>query len=60
MKNIKNVEVAINDFAMHLIIFIFRNGLEYKNADRRKKQWGKEDKPKEEAVSESVFTYLTI
>ena len=45
---------------MHLIIFIFRNGLEYKNADRRKKQWGKEDKPKEEAVSESVFTYLTI
>ena len=40
-------------------IKLFWNGLEYKNADRREKQWDKEVEAKEETVNESVFINLT-
>ena len=57
MKNIKNVEVAINDFAMHLIILIFRNGLEYKNADRKKNNEAKRTNQKKK-LSAKVFSLI--
>ena len=47
--------MVINDFSMHLI----QNGLEYKNADRRGKQWYKDIEAKEETVKESVVINLT-
>ena len=40
-------------------ILLFLNGLEYRNADRREKQWDKEVEVKEETVNESVFINLT-
>ena len=40
-------------------IWLNRNGLEYKNVDRREKQWDKEVKAKEETVTESVSIHLT-
>ena len=40
-------------------IYLFRNDLENKNAHRREKQSGKEDKVKEETVNESLFIELT-
>ena len=40
-------------------IELFRNGLEYKNADRKENQSDKEVKAKEETVNESVFIHLT-
>ena len=55
MKNIKNVEVAINDFAMHLIIFIFRNALEYKNADRKKKTMRQRGQTKRRSCQRKCF-----
>ena len=54
--NKKYVEVAINDFTMHLI---FWNDLEYRIADRKEKQWDKEVKAKEESINESVFIHLS-
>ena len=40
-------------------IYLFQNGLENKNADRREKQWDKEVEVKEETVNESVLIHLT-
>ena len=45
----------INDFTMHLL---FQNGLEYKNADRREKQWDKDVEVKDKTVNISVFIQL--
>ena len=42
-------------------IQLFRNGLEYNNADIREKQWrNKKVKAKEETANENVFIHLTI
>ena len=48
--------MVINDF----IIDLFWNDLEYKNVDRREKQWVKGAKVKKETVKKSVLIYLTI
>ena len=48
-------EVASSDFTMHLII---RNGLEDRNADKRKAIRQEELEAKEETVYESDFIYL--
>ena len=39
--------------------FSFWNSLEYKNVERREKQWDKKVEKKEETVNESAFTYIT-
>ena len=39
-------------------ILLFRNNIEYKNADREEKQWVKEIEVKKETVNESVFINL--
>ena len=38
---------------------LFWNGLEYKNADRREKQWDKAVVVKERTVNETVFIHVT-
>ena len=48
--------MVINDFIMDL----FWNVLEYKNVDRREKQWVKGARVKKETVKKSVFIHLII
>ena len=50
--NKKYVEVAVNGFAKHLIVWI---GLEYKNADRSEKQWKRLEKKE---LSTKVFWFM--
>ena len=40
-------------------IWFIRNGIEYKNPDRREKHWGKEVETEGETVNESVLIDVT-
>ena len=48
-----------NTFQVFIFQFSFWNSLEYKNVERREKQWDKKVEKKEETVNESAFTYIT-